>query len=163
MHPSLTNVSDARQCRGVAHTKSLRGPAASAAKRSVLAPVACTRLHLHRTANLIIIDAIMLALRRHLGFNRQLLLAAAGLPPLTGAGGSLQDALQQHWLGSGSRGAYGGPRRQPTPQVPSVAEAEAAAEEDAGGFVTMPASLEEIGALNPQLREVMLQHQTLQK
>ena len=111
-----------------------------------------------------IASVIMLGLGRHLGLNRQLLLAAECLPALTGAGGSLLDALQQHWQASGCRAAYSGARRQPTPQVPSAANAEAAAvEDDSGSFVTLPASLEAIGALNPQLRDVILQHQSLQK
>lgn len=107
-----------------------------------------------------IAGAIMLGLGRHLGLHRQLLLAAEGFP----AAGSLLDALQQHWQASGCRGAYNGARSPRTPQVPSAADAEAAADEDdSGSFVTLPASLDAIGALNPQLRDVILQHQSLQK
>jgi hypothetical protein len=106
----------------------------------------------------------MLGLGRHLALHRQLLLAAEGLPALAGAGGSLLEALQRQWQASGCRGAYSGARRQPTPQVPSAADAETAAEEDdSGSFVTLPSTLDAIGALNPQLRDVILQHQSLQK
>jgi hypothetical protein len=39
----------------------------------------------------------------------------------------------------------------------------AAEEDDSGSFVTLPSTLDAIGALNPQLRDVILQHQSLQK